>query len=198
MIRVLIILPVLLTLAAPLAADPTLDGWRGYKFGMTVDQAYHVPGLDLSKKNTPRFTARTRELGRDAIVDLFIGPKGTLDTIGLHFSGYPGMNPGLTRAQCEEKYRGILRDAEAQYGAFGTRPFGPLPHTAVSTRAVPGGKSHYIYAAYTPHPLSGGSFTADAVRHYGPRFITVHMWDMTFAPGPGYCELSMAFVNPPS
>ena len=196
MIRVLIILPVFLALAAPLAADPTLDGWRGYKFGMTVDQAYHVPGLDFSEKNTPRFTARTRELGRDAIVDLLFGPKGTLDTIGLHFSGYPGMSPTRTQAQCEEEYQAILREAEAQHGAFGTRPFGPLPQTAVSTRALPGGKSHYIYAAYTPHPLSGGSFTADAVRRYGARFITVQMWDMALGLGPGYCQISMAFVEP--
>jgi len=196
MIRILKTLLALLALSRPLAADPTLDGWRGYKFGMTIDQAHHVPGLDFSEKNTPRFTARTRELGRDAIVDLMFGPKGTLETIDLHFSGYPGMNPTRTPAQCEEQYQGILRDAEAQYGAFGARPFGPSPHTAVSTRALPGGKSHYIYAAYTPHPLSG-SFTADAVRHYGPRFITVQMWDMTLGPGPGYCQLSMAFVHPP-
>jgi hypothetical protein len=51
MIRALIILLVLLTLAAPLAADPALDGWRGYKFGMTMDQVRHVPGPALTKKD---------------------------------------------------------------------------------------------------------------------------------------------------
>jgi hypothetical protein len=205
MIRVLKILPVLLVLPTPLAAQPTLDGWHQYRFGMTRDQVRHLPGPAPSTRAEKdsqdlkdTLFAHTSEYGRNVRGSLsFFGPRGTLNSVGLEFAGdLPGVWSNLSPAQCEAKYQDILHDAEKYYGPFGTRPYKPADKsTTASTRAVPGGQSHYFYTAYTPHALMG-NFMADAVRRYGARFVVVQMVDMDFGPQGSACSLREAFVAP--
>jgi hypothetical protein len=193
-------------LGSAVQADPSaaLDGWRGYKFGMTMAQARHVLGATLSRrpmKSTMGFGDTvfflTKENGSDVRVDLRFLPVSGLRSISLSFNSGDNRTVWIVKspADCEAKYRDILKASEARYGAFGTR-VSNSEVGKVSIHSLQGGQSRYS-EMFTEKGHPGlGLRMGDAVRYYGPRFVTVQMVNMQFGNDASTCQLSLALVDP--
>ena len=145
----------LLGIAPVLAAEP-LDGWGGYRFGMSPDQARAVPGQifgPYSPKNMWNENKGAMGAKKDSML------YGQPWALNLYFDAYSRMN-GLslenekktsTRDACEQNFLSVLAQLEKAYGALA--PVNPqrkwtasdTPPTQLDWRAQ--GASHYQFAA---------------------------------------------------
>ncbi len=138
-----------------LAAEP-LNGWGGYKFGMSPDQARAVPGQvfgpyaprNLWNENKGAMGAKkeSRLYGQSWALNLFFDAYSKLNGISLEYE-----KKTTSRAACEQDFLSMLGELEKTYGALSAvnpqRKWvaSDTPPTQLEWRAQ--GASHYQFAA---------------------------------------------------
>jgi hypothetical protein len=113
---------VLLMTALPTFAALPLDGWNGYKFGMSPDQARAVPGVvfgkysakDLQDRDIGAMSAQqpVRMNGIAFSLDFIFEPPKKLSRISLE------NQVTTTQPACETRFIGMLSFLEKTYGGF--------------------------------------------------------------------------------
>jgi hypothetical protein len=112
----------LLMAAQPTFAAQPLQGWNGYKFGMTPDEARAVPGATLGKYSAKDLQDRdvgamsaqqpVRMNGIAFSLDLIFEPPKSVSKISLE------NQVRTTRQGCETRFIGMLSFLEKTYGGF--------------------------------------------------------------------------------
>lgn len=182
-------------------ATALLDGWQGYRFGMTMAEARKVAGAALSdrpaKSGKPvesMLFVRGVEDGQQVRVGLRFLPVSGLKSINLEFSGdHPGVWSNLSAVDCEKKYHDILSASEARYGAFQVGETASKSASSLS-HDVTNGHSQYSLTISDIKP-GWGLRLADAVHRNGMRFITAQMQYNAFGEHSSTCALHLGFVD---
>jgi hypothetical protein len=140
--------------AVPAGGAQALDGWSGYKFGMSPDAARAVPGQvfgPYSPKNLMNENRGAMGAKKDATLfglpwalDLFFDPSEKLNEITLE------NERKSSRDDCEKTFLTVLAQLEKSYGGLSTvnpqrkRNDADTPPTSLEWRAL--GGSHYEFA----------------------------------------------------
>jgi hypothetical protein len=118
-----------LVLVAPLAvfAAAPLDGWNGYKFGLSPDDARAVPGIAFGKYSAKNLQdqdigamSAQRPIRLNGIafsLDLLFEPPKMLSRISM------ANETKTAQPDCETRFVGMLSFLEKSYGGFA--PFSP-------------------------------------------------------------------------
>ena len=116
-----------LVLAAPAFAAEELDGWNGYKFGLSPGEARAVPGVTLGKYSAKNLqdqdigamSAQNPVLinGMGFSLDLIFEPPKRLSKISLE------NQTRTTQPACETRFIAMLSFLQKTYGGFA--PFSP-------------------------------------------------------------------------
>lgn len=111
-----------LVLAAPAFAAETLDGWNGYKFGLSPNAARAVPGVSLGKYSAKNLQDQdigamsaqkpVRMNGMAFSLDLVFEPPKRLSKISV------ANQTRTTQPGCETRFIGMLSFLEKTYGGF--------------------------------------------------------------------------------
>jgi hypothetical protein len=107
---------------APVLAATPLDGWNGYKFGLSPDAARAVPGMvfgPYSAKNLMNEDKGAMAAKKDVslysfawTLDLFFNAGQKLDAINLE------NERKFSRQDCEKNFLTVLTQLEKSYGAL--------------------------------------------------------------------------------
>jgi hypothetical protein len=111
-----------LLLATPVLAAGTIDGWSGYKFGMSPDAARAVPGVplgpyspkNLMNENVGAMAAKNLVLvnGRGYRLDLWFDAAQKLNRVYLE------NQVNAPRPDCEKRFLDLVTLMEKSYGIF--------------------------------------------------------------------------------
>jgi hypothetical protein len=182
-------------------AQPSLDGWGPYKFGMTLDDVKAVPGItwnyirpiDLQKfhKTLNASLSSTHANAEEGgltfrFAGLFFNSDNKLIAVTLMQN---------IQDQCESTYQNVLRDEENKYGSFGPHEHPPLPSVITSSvDNVPGGTSRYEYTEVQGPGAGYPIFSADTWRSFDSgRTMRVRMVGSDQIKAG--CQLSLAFQS---
>lgn len=125
----------------------TLDGWRAYKFGMTVDQARAVGGISWKKAELEVIKLTDKVVGRwwhmDSEKPQAIGGRNFQlrltfkpDT-GLHWIKFTHAGLLTNAADCQRAFDEALQDLERRHGVFSSlNPAQPEMDTGFGKRKV--------------------------------------------------------------
>jgi hypothetical protein len=170
-------------------AEPTLEGWGTYKFGMTIGQVQKLGGHDwyslplMPGAGGAFLAARDKNIEQYGLrftgLILLFDRDEKLFRIQLSYE-----RGGPTLDGCRQKFEDLLRQLDAQYGPF--QPFGytsanPTAAAIKTTaeRSLSRTQSHYREVEMGPvgsGPLQAdGMFMESARRSYGKGMITVSM-----------------------
>jgi hypothetical protein len=175
-------------------ASTTLDGWRRYKFGMTVERARRALGAswDRDVGVPPTISMHSRPVLTE------FGPDSRL---ALDFNGDQKLFEILIQStdsqsadNCEKAFLKMLTALDAKYGAFspsGTKDEWDVPgdisngqRLLMRTVALQlsDKRTRYWYRTF-PANLSGLNIEAEAKRSFGSRWIEVKMYQKNGSAG---------------
>jgi hypothetical protein len=108
-------------LATPVLASQAIDGWNGYKFGMSPDAARAIPGIsfgpysskNLMNENVGAMSSKMAMLnGRAYTLDLFFDASQKLNR------AYLENQITASRPECEKRFLDLVTLMEKSYGRF--------------------------------------------------------------------------------
>jgi hypothetical protein len=111
-----------LTLVTPALAALPIDGWNGYKFGMSPNAARAVPGVtfgpysakNLMNENVGAMASKKAQLnGRDYTLDLYFDASQKLNRAFLENQINASSQP-----DCEKRFLDLVSLMEKTYGGF--------------------------------------------------------------------------------
>jgi hypothetical protein len=187
-----VLIALLLAAAPARAADATLDGWRDFQFGMSIDQTRQVPDSAWGALQTPPgsisilpSSGDVSDFGQSFRLRLFFGSADGLEGISLDHS------EETEPQDCRVRYETLLSALEKRYGPF-------VPRQPIAPRGMQASVASLSASEYGMRiiPNGGGGLILNAqARHaFGTRAVEVAMFGIDSGRfGRPFCGLRLIF-----